>query len=139
VGFPIRKSPGQWLFAPLRSLSQLIASFIAGRCQGIPRVPLFTSNYHLRSFKEQDPLFRRDPSPDSNTRSRKLAARDNPRRVAPKRFFIARCVLKNMQEAKSPDSVFRENSEDRSTLSVLAFDACTHKEYGSPEKEHLGR
>jgi len=45
VGFPIRKSPGQRPFAPLRSLSQLVASFVAGRCQGIPRVPLFTSNY----------------------------------------------------------------------------------------------
>jgi hypothetical protein len=45
VGFPIRRSPGQRQFAPLRSLSQLIASFFAGRCQGIPRVPLFTSNF----------------------------------------------------------------------------------------------
>ena len=26
-GFPIRTSAGQWLFAPLRSFSQLIASF----------------------------------------------------------------------------------------------------------------
>jgi hypothetical protein len=27
LGFPIRKSPDLWLFAPTRSLSQLIASF----------------------------------------------------------------------------------------------------------------
>ena len=35
VGFPIRKSTGQRLFAPHRSLSQLITSFIASESQGI--------------------------------------------------------------------------------------------------------
>ena len=39
-GSPIRKSPGQRLFAPRRSLSQLTTSFIAYRCQGILRVLL---------------------------------------------------------------------------------------------------
>ena len=34
-GFPIRISTGQWLFAPLRSFSQLITSFIGFWCQGI--------------------------------------------------------------------------------------------------------
>ena len=34
-GFPIRKSPDQWLCAPPRSLSQLFASFIGSWCQGI--------------------------------------------------------------------------------------------------------
>ena len=36
VGFPIRKSPDQRIFAPPRSLSQLVASFIGSWCQGIP-------------------------------------------------------------------------------------------------------
>ena len=27
TGFPIRKSAGQWIFAPIRSLSQLVTSF----------------------------------------------------------------------------------------------------------------
>ena len=36
VGFPIRKSPDHRIFAPPRSLSQLIASFIGSWCQGIP-------------------------------------------------------------------------------------------------------
>ena len=36
MGFPIRKSPDQWIFAPPRSLSQLVASFIGSWCQGIP-------------------------------------------------------------------------------------------------------
>ena len=40
VGFPIRKSPDQRLFAPNRGLSQLITSFIASMCLGIPRTPL---------------------------------------------------------------------------------------------------
>ena len=34
-GFPIRRPPGQRLFAPLRSFSQLATSFIAGSCLGI--------------------------------------------------------------------------------------------------------
>ena len=38
-GFPIRKSPDQRLFAPTRSLSQLIASFFAYWCQGIHHAP----------------------------------------------------------------------------------------------------
>ena len=40
LGSPIRKSPGQSLFAAHRSLSQLTTSFIAGLCQGIHRTPL---------------------------------------------------------------------------------------------------
>ena len=43
LGFPIRISTGQWMFAPHRSLTQLITSFFAGWCQGIPHVHLFTS------------------------------------------------------------------------------------------------
>ena len=35
VGFPIQKSAGQWIFAPYRSLSQLITSFIGSQCLGI--------------------------------------------------------------------------------------------------------
>ena len=42
VGFPIRKSPGQSLFAALRGLSQLTTSFIAFFCQGIHHAPLVT-------------------------------------------------------------------------------------------------
>ena len=34
-GFPIQISPDQWLFAPPRSFSQLITSFIGSQCQGI--------------------------------------------------------------------------------------------------------
>ena len=40
TGFPIRTSPGHWLLAPLRSLSQLATSFIACLRQGIHRTPL---------------------------------------------------------------------------------------------------
>ena len=35
VGFPIQISPDQWIFAPPRSFSQLITSFIGSQCQGI--------------------------------------------------------------------------------------------------------
>jgi hypothetical protein len=40
VGFPIRKSPDQSLFAAPRRLSQRITSFIACACQGIHQLPL---------------------------------------------------------------------------------------------------
>ena len=42
TGCPIRKSPDQRLFAPTRSLSQLITSFIASESQGIRHAPLLT-------------------------------------------------------------------------------------------------
>src|ERR1700744_5668644 len=48
LGFPIRKSPDQFIFADPRSLSQLITSFIASESQGIPRVPFLTFFYHCR-------------------------------------------------------------------------------------------
>ena len=40
VGFPIRKSTDQRLFAPPRGLSQRTTSFIASQRQGIHRMPL---------------------------------------------------------------------------------------------------
>jgi hypothetical protein len=40
VGFPIRKSTDQRLFAPSRSLSQRTTSFIASQRQGIHQMPL---------------------------------------------------------------------------------------------------
>ena len=45
-GCPIRKSPDQRLFAPPRSLSQLITSFIASESQGIRHAPFFTFFIH---------------------------------------------------------------------------------------------
>ena len=41
VGFPIRKSVGQCLFAANHSLSQLVTSFIGSWCQGIHLTLLF--------------------------------------------------------------------------------------------------
>ena len=35
VGFPIRRSTGQWICAPPRSFSQLVTSFFGSQCQGI--------------------------------------------------------------------------------------------------------
>ena len=42
MGSPIRKSAGQWIFAPYRSLSQLVTSFIGNWCQGIRPALLVT-------------------------------------------------------------------------------------------------
>lgn len=42
LGFPIRISADQFVFANPRSLSQLITSFFASESLGIPRVPLVT-------------------------------------------------------------------------------------------------
>ena len=41
VGSPIRTSAGHRIFAPNRSLSQLVTSFFGSQCQGIRLVPLF--------------------------------------------------------------------------------------------------
>ena len=49
-GCPIRKSPDQWLFAPPRSLSQLITSFLASESQGIPRALLVTFSISYSCF-----------------------------------------------------------------------------------------
>ena len=63
LGCPIRKSTTQRLFAPYRSLSQLITSFIASESQGIRRTPLvtFLTNvnkfYFIISFKMSKNLF----------------------------------------------------------------------------------
>ena len=46
TGCPIRKSSDQRLFAPARSLSQLITSFIASESQGIRHAPFFTFLIH---------------------------------------------------------------------------------------------
>ena len=43
AGFPIRRPAGRRPFAPLRRLSQLVASFFGFPCQGIRRVPLVSS------------------------------------------------------------------------------------------------
>ena len=40
VGFPIRRSTDRWICAPPRGFSQLVASFIGSRCQGIRPVLL---------------------------------------------------------------------------------------------------
>ena len=42
VGFPIRISTGRKIFAPLRSFSQLVTSFVASWCLGIHLVLFLT-------------------------------------------------------------------------------------------------
>jgi hypothetical protein len=121
VGFPIRRSPGQRPFAPHRSISLLIASFVAGRCQGIPRVPLFTSNYtfSLSGGFEQELAF--------------LAAsrfqHQQPIKISPAVFQKIARTLSSMVMS----SFSREHH--RSTISVLVKMLVSHKEYGSTEKE----
>ena len=44
LGCPIRRSAGQRVCAPRRSLSQLVTSFIDFLCQGIHRAPLVSSS-----------------------------------------------------------------------------------------------
>ena len=57
-GCPIRKSPDQRLFAPPRSLSQLITSFLASESQGIPHALLVTfSNFLLVFFFSRSAAF----------------------------------------------------------------------------------
>ena len=62
VGFPIRKSTNQWIFAPPRGLSQLVTSFFGSWCQGIRRMlflawPRHNSHFLLRSAFAQLRIF----------------------------------------------------------------------------------
>ena len=57
IGFPIRKSADQFIFADPRGLSQLITSFIASESQGIPRVPFLTFFYTCHAFARDRMLF----------------------------------------------------------------------------------
>jgi hypothetical protein len=68
-GCPIRKSPDQRLFAPPRSLSQLITSFFASKSLGIPHTPFITFfkvfiqkpivfSYNINSFPSCQRTFR---------------------------------------------------------------------------------
>ena len=61
-GCPIRKSPDQWLFAPPRSLSQLITSFIASESQGIPHALLVTFSNFLLVYLFSEPPVPKDGS-----------------------------------------------------------------------------
>ncbi len=47
TGCPIRKSADEWLFAPTRSLSQLITSFFASESLGIHHSPLFSFSLYF--------------------------------------------------------------------------------------------
>ena len=48
-GFPIRISPDLWIFAPPRSFSQLVTSFIGSQCLGIHPAPFMLDHYGLPS------------------------------------------------------------------------------------------
>jgi hypothetical protein len=84
VGFPIRKSPDQSLFAAPRSLSQRITSFIACACQGIHQMPLrhlivliandHRADGHRRFIPARDNLASLKPGKTSFTRSARLRA-----------------------------------------------------------------
>ena len=52
LGFPIQKSAGQRIFAPNRSLSQLVTSFFGSQCQGILLVLLLAWPLMLESSLE---------------------------------------------------------------------------------------
>ena len=54
MGFPIRKSTDHKSFAPPRSLSQLITSFIASESQGIHHTPLFAFVSSISFFNSRE-------------------------------------------------------------------------------------
>ena len=100
-GYPIRKSPDQSVFAALRSLSQLITSFIVCWHQGIHHVLLlacfslethinfsFSSNFYIRRLQE-DHL--RSAVYLSINPSRKMCVHKNERSVAFRISFYSIC------------------------------------------------
>ncbi len=72
-GFPIRKSAGQRVLAPNRSLSQRATSFIACVCQGIPQTPL-----HKRLIAQQ---YRSMPRNKASARNVFVHRTSNPEMV----------------------------------------------------------
>ena len=50
VGFPIQKSPDLWIFAPPRSFSQLVTSFIGSQCLGIHPAPFMLDLFFRPPF-----------------------------------------------------------------------------------------
>ena len=54
VGFPIRKSPDQVVFADPRGLSQLITSFFASMSQGIHPSPFSRFSFTLGALRHRD-------------------------------------------------------------------------------------
>ena len=54
VGFPIRKSPDQVVFADPRGLSQLITSFLASMSQGIHPSPFSRFSFTLGALRHRD-------------------------------------------------------------------------------------
>jgi hypothetical protein len=69
VGFPIRKSSDQRVFAPPRRLSQRITSFIACACQGIHQLPLRHLIVHIANIH-------RDPKAPTLLDLKRPASRD---------------------------------------------------------------
>ena len=101
----------RWLCAPNRSLSQLITSFIADGCQGIPHVPLSASNcksYRIHSFASSWSSVRNSsrtaegcsPAPNTRTGVRvydpafsSLLAQTAPCRVV---SHLSRCLIDSL-------------------------------------------
>ena len=85
VGFPIRKSADQSLFAAPHGLSQRTTSFIACACQGIHRTPLrhlIALIINARSRRE-DPRLRRGSSASPRTALRIRPAPSSRRQAGP--------------------------------------------------------
>ena len=84
MGFPIRKSTDQRVFAPPRSLSQRITSFIACACQGIHQLPLrhlivLIADAHLPTPEGM----RVEPEPVQERRSMVSAQKDQLLEISP--------------------------------------------------------
>ena len=96
-GFPIRISPDLWIFAPPRSFSQLITSFIGSQCQGI-HPTLFILNQRCLSY---DKLLRFEVIALTSF-LRFFSLRLQHLRVAPRMschcydFFVFLCVVFNV-------------------------------------------
>ena len=78
MGFPIRKSSDQRVFAPPRRLSQRITSFIACACQGIHQLPLRHLIVHIANIHQNmNPNPLQDPaSADGYWTLKRPASRD---------------------------------------------------------------
>lgn len=109
MGFPIRKSSDQRVFAPPRRLSQRITSFIACACQGIHQMPLrhlivLIANAHQYSRHQVAPMpavrlpFTTRPSHDA------IDVFDDPALLEPRRAARLQSIFKTSFSRLNPGS-----------------------------------
>ena len=129
MGFPIRKSTDQSLFAAPHGLSQRITSFIACVCQGIHQMPLFHLIIPIAHDHRVEARSRRRPKGSSSALGADWQSQSDG--LAAYGAHILRCPL-HKPSAVLHSGVHAPQRERR-------HDRCPRKPEGSTRRARLGR